>query len=66
MAIDSDQTPTRNELRAELEVATRELKEAEAARKRDAALHRDRISDIKAGINTIIDRLDAMENGTGI
>jgi hypothetical protein len=54
----------RDELMNELLAQTRDLQAAEAAKKCDAKLHAERISEIKGGIREITDQLKALEDAT--
>ena len=53
---------SRDDLMNELLALTRDRLEEEAAKKRDAKAHADRISDIKASIKSVTDQLKALED----
>lgn len=57
MADEGNHVPTREELKNDLVDLCTDLKATEAAKKRDAELHNERIRDIKGQINTVVDAL---------
>lgn len=53
---------SRDELMNELLALTRDLQTEEAAKKRDAKAHGDRITDVKTSIKLITDQVKALED----
>lgn len=58
----ADANKSVDELKSELLQKVRDLKAAEAAKRRDNAIHTDTIKDIKADINEIVDEIDVLQS----
>ena len=64
-AVEEVQERTRPELLNDLLELSNQLREAEAAKKRDTKLHRDRITDLKADIARVSDSIKALDEAEG-
>ena len=58
----ADANKSVDELKSELLQKVRDLKAAEAAKRRDNAIHNDTIKDIKTDINEIVDEIDVLQS----